>query len=81
MLSIVTGRRVLKYNQITNFLSCQSNKPVSVSEDLKVAVAQWIASAVHVTVIVEEDGLLIIHVALQNQTYNLSKSPYNRLCD
>ena len=32
---------------ITNFLSCHSNKPVSdkVSADLKVAIAQWIASS------------------------------------
>ena len=59
---------------ITNFLSCQSNKPVSdkVSADLKVAIAQWIASSGRSTAIVEDDGLqTVLRIALQNQTYTL----------
>lgn len=59
---------------ITNFLSCQSNKPVSdkISADLKVAIAQWIASSGRPTAIVEDDGLqTVLRIALQNQSYNL----------
>ena len=56
---------------ITNFLSCQTNKPVNdkLSADLKVALAHWIASSGRPTLIVEDDGL---RTALQNQAYILS---------
>ena len=55
---------------ITNLLSCQSNKPVSdkVSADLKVAIAQWIASSGRLTAIVEDDGLqTVLRIALQTR--------------
>ena len=55
-------------------MSCQSNKPVSdkVTADLKVAIAQWIASSGRPTAIVEDDGLqTVLRIALQNQTYTL----------
>ncbi|XP_040181188.1 E3 SUMO-protein ligase ZBED1-like [Rana temporaria] len=58
---------------ISNFMS-QSNKPVSakVSADLKIAIAQWIASSGRPTAIVDDDGLqTVLRIALQNQTYNL----------
>ena len=59
---------------ITNFLSCLSNNPVSdkVSADLKVAIAQWIASSGRPTAIVEYDGLqTVLRIAFQNQIYTL----------
>ncbi|BFZ13786.1 hypothetical protein BsWGS_16825 [Bradybaena similaris] len=63
-----------KVKPITDFLSCQSNKPISdkVSTDLKIAIAQWIASSGRPTVIVEDEGLQnVLRIALQNQTYTL----------
>ena len=59
---------------IMNFVSTQSNKPVSdrVCEDLKGAIAQWIASSGRPTAIVEDPGLqTVLCVALQNQQYTL----------
>lgn len=59
---------------ITGFLSCQSNKPISdkVSTDLKVAIAQWIASSGRPTAIIEDEGLqTVLRIALQNQAYTL----------
>ncbi|XP_077309863.1 E3 SUMO-protein ligase ZBED1-like [Lithobates pipiens] len=61
-------------SSISNFLSSQSNKPISdkVSADLKIAIAQWIASSGRPTAIVEDDGLqTVLRIALQNQTYKL----------
>ena len=57
-----------------NFVSLQSNKPVSdrVCEDLKGAIAQWIASSGRPTAIVDDPGLqTVLCVALQNQNYTL----------
>ena len=59
---------------LTNFFSCQSNKPVSdkVSVDLKIVIAQWIARSGRPTTIVEDAGLgTVLHIAFQNQTYTL----------
>lgn len=59
---------------ITNFLTCQSNKPVSekVSADLKMAIAQWIARSGRPIAIVEDAGLeAVLRIAFQNQTYTL----------
>ena len=63
-----------KRSSILNFVSTQSNKPVSdcVCENLKGAIAQWTASSGRPTAIVEDPGLkTVLHVALQNQNYTL----------
>jgi len=63
-----------KRASIVNFVSTQSNKPVSdrVCEDLKGAIAQWIASSGRPVAIVEDPGLkTVLRVALQNQNYTL----------
>ena len=59
---------------ITNFFLSGSSKPVSdkVSTDLKVAIAQWVASSGRPTAIVEDEGLqTVLRIALQNETYHL----------
>ena len=55
---------------MTNFLSRQTNEPVSgkLSADLKVSLAHRIASSGRPTLILKDDGL---RTALQNQAYNL----------
>ena len=63
-----------KHGSMLNFVSTQSNKPVSdrVCEDLKGAIAQWIASSGRPTAVVEDPGLqTVLRVALQNQQYNV----------
>ena len=69
-----SDRKSLQVQSINNYLLCQSNKPVSdkILTDLKVAIAQWIASSGRPTAIVEDDGLqTVIRIALQNMSYHL----------
>lgn len=55
----IDRQKISETRSVTNFLSCQRNKPANdnVSADLKVTLAYWIASSGHPILNVEDDGL------------------------